>query len=342
MDSARQLPRLAEDAAFVPEHLLEGRAHVAVDCGRAPGTVLALSHWPDSGTPASLEADTSALIADRYLRRLAGADPPAGPTVSLLTNDHYDEDGLFALWLLLERPPEDAPARELAIAAAEAGDFATWADPWAARTAIAAMRMAERHTTPFPDVGRVLNRVRDRDPAGDLYLCILPRVAGLLADPERYRMLWAAEWAAVEADAALIDAGEARMWDEPDADLTVVETPRPLHELAVHPRTCRTRILMATPDGVLHVRHRYETWVRYVSRPLAPRVDLVPLVPRLQELEANPGTWVAEDMRAPRPMLYLRGDGRGPAPTSLSPERLAHELAAYLRARDGARPAAPR
>lgn len=328
------VPRVAEDAAFAPEHLLAGRDHVAVDCGIAPGTVLSLSHWPGSGTPAAYADDTSALIVDRYLRDPPGAD---APEVRLITNDHYDEDGLFALWMLLERPAEDAPERALAIAASEAGDFHTWTDPVAARTAIAAMRMAERRTTPFPEVGRILNRVRDRDPAGDLYEVILPRVGGLLADPDRHRMLWRDEWAQIEADIALLDAGDATVREEPAADLAIVRTPRRLHAMALYPRTRRMRVLESLPDGTTWVRHRYETWVEYVSRPLSPRVDLVPLLPRLQELERRPGTWAAEDMRAVRPMLYLRGSGHGPAPSSIEPERLAHELATYLSARGDGR-----
>lgn len=321
-------PRIADDAVFVPVHRLEGRPHVAVDCGRYPGTVLALSHWPAAGTPAPYEHDTSALIADRYLRNPPGPD---APEVGIVTNDHYDEDGLFAMWLLLERPAEGSPERELAIAASEAGDFGTWTDPWAPRTAIAAMRMAEPRFTPFPDVNRILHRVRDRDPAGDLYEVILPRVRRLLADPERFRMLWRADWERIEADMALIDSGEVRIDDVPEADLAVVRTPRPLHDMALYPRTPRMRVMQALPDGTISVRHRFETWVTYVSRPLAPRVDLTALVPRLQALEERPGTWVAEDMGVIRPLLYLRGDGHGPAPSSIGPDRLAAELVGFLR-----------
>lgn len=325
-------PRISEGAVFRPWQLARGGAHVAVDCAPAEGTVLVLSHWPAAGTPARWEDDTSALIADRYLR-----DPPSGdaPAVDVLTCDHYDEDGLFALWLLLERPAEGSPERALAIAGAAAGDFGTWTDPRAAWVALAAMRMAERGTTPFPDVARVLATARDRDPAGDLYAAVLPRVGRLLRDPERFRLLWAPDWERITADIALLDAGEARIREVPAADLAIVEAPRPLHDMAVHPRTGRMRILTARPDGALHLRHRYETWVRYVSRPLPARVDLAGLARRLQRLERNPGTWVAEDMAVIRPMTYLRGPRGGPAPSSIGPDRFAEELAATL-ARGGA------
>jgi hypothetical protein len=190
------------------------------------------------------------------------------------------------------------------------------------------MAMAERATTPFPEVGRALARAGGRDPAGALYRAILPRVGGLLADPDRYRLLWEGEWARVEADAALIDAGDATVEDRPGADLAIVRAPRPLHDMAVHPRTGSMRILTALPDGTLVLRHRYETWVDYASRALPPRVDLAPLLAALQELEREPGVWSFDGVDPIRPRLYL-ADARGrAAPSSLGADRLAGMLAA--------------
>lgn len=314
----------------MPVHDLAGRPHVAVDCAGRPGTVLALSHWPGAGTPPRLAADTSALIALRYLE-----SGPGGPPVDAMTCDHYDEDGLMALWLLRERPPAGDPARGLAVAAAEAGDFQTWTDPAAAKVAIAAMRMAERGHSPFPEVARILAGARGRDPAGDLYLALLGRVRRLLDDPDRHRLLWAPVWQRVEADMALLDAGDATIEERPGADLAIVRAPRRLHEMAVHPRTRRMRVMHATPDGVLVVRHRYETWVDYTSRPLSPRTDLAGLLPALRSREANRGLWMADDMAAVRPNLFLRGPRGAPAPSSLDPAELAGLLEEFLARRPG-------
>lgn len=325
------LPRVADGAAFVPMEELGATANIVVDGVPLPGTVLSLSHRPHSGTPAALRADTSALIVDRYLETPAGGD-----AVGAVTNDHYDEDGLFGIWLLLERPAQGSPQRRLAIAAAEAGDFATWSDPWAPRVAIAAMAMAERHTTPFPEVGRALARAGGRDPAGALYRTVLPRTGGLLADPERYRFLWKDRWAQVEADMALLDSGEATIDEEDAADLAIVRTPRALHPLAVHPRTRRLRTLTATHDGTLVLTHRYETWVDYASRDLAPRVDLTPLAEELQGRELLPGRWVFEGVETIMPRLFLSagpGHQAGPAPSSIPADRLVAELVAFLESR---------
>lgn len=319
------LPRVAPDAGFVPAEDLRGEPHAVVNGARLPGTALALSHWPDSGTPAALAADTSALIVNRYLR-----SKTAGPELRAVTNNHYDEDGLLGIWLLLERPAEGSPERALALAAAEAGDFGTWTDPWAARVAIAAMAMAERDRTPFPEVGRALARAGATDPAGQLYLAILPRTGGLLADPERYAVTWRSEWEVVEHDIALLDSGAATIEDHPGGDVAIVRAPRPLHDMAVHPRTPRTRILTATPDGILVLRHRYETWVTYASRALSPRVELGPLLPGLQAAERGGGAWRFDGVETMRARLYAADREGRPVASSLGPERLAAEVGEFL------------
>jgi hypothetical protein len=319
------LPRIAPDARFLPHDEVGGAPHVVVDGARLQGTALSLSHWPDSGTPPGLAADTSAGIVDRYL--CAGA---AGPEVGLATNNHFDEDGLLGLWLLLERPAEADPRRALALAAAEAGDFGTWRDPWAARCALAAMAMAERATTPFPAVLRALAPQASRDPSGAIYQALLPHVGRLLGDPARYRRFWAPAWGRVEGDLALLEAGGATIEEVPQADLAIVRTPRPLDPLAVNPRTERMRVLTATPDGTLVLQHRYETWVVFVSRPLAPRVDLAPLLPRLQEAERRPGVWRADDVRTILPRVYLAGPEGRAAPSSIGADGLADALVRFL------------
>lgn len=317
---AATVPRLAPDATFVPWEAVGDAPNIVVDGPRRAGTVLGLSHWPDADTPLHLAADTSAEIAARYVDLPAGGDE-----VAVVTNNHFDEDGLLAAWVVLEREPPGA-RRDLAIAAAEAGDFHTWRDPQAARCAIALMAMAERGTTPFPEVLRALNRAGSHDPAGELCRALLPRVSQLLDDPDRFRRLWATRWADVERDLATIDAGVASIADVPEADLALIRAPRLLDRLATYPRTDRMRVVTATPDGRLLLEHRYETWVRYVSRELTPRCDLTPVLDELQSLEEGPGLWRFEGVQHPLARLAPVDANGAPAPSTIEPMRFVEAL----------------
>jgi hypothetical protein len=113
-------------------------------------------------------------------------------------------------------------------------------------------------------------------------------------------------------------------------DAAVLRAPRPLHPMAVHPRTARMRVLTALPDGTLSLAHRYETWVDFASRPLAPRVDLTPLADRLQEMEERPGRWLFEGVDAITPRLFLAASGGRPGPSSIGADRLLSELASAI------------
>lgn len=313
-------PQLAPDARFVPYHEARGRPHIVVDGPFADGAVLGLSHWPDGRVPDALAADTSTEIVARYLDADAG-----GPQVGIVTNNHFDEDGLLAAWLLLERTPP-GPSRERAIAAAEAGDFHVWTEPAAAWTAIALMAMAERPTTPFPDVLRALNRAGGHDPAGAITRALLPHVGAVLDDPARYRRLWEPVWLRVEHDLGLLESGAATIEEIPGADLAIVRSPEPLARLAVHPHLDAMRVIHAPAGGRLWLEHRYETWVRFASRPLTPRVDLSPAAALLSTREAGGGTWRFEGVAHPVARLACVDSSGAPTTSRLTPDDVAEAI----------------
>lgn len=320
-----RVPRIAPGAGFTAWEDLAGRPNVVVDARATGGTLLTLSHHPGSGSPTSLRADTSAAIVDRYLD-LPGLDTGRGDVV--MTNDHYDEDGLFGLWLLAEQPGRADPARALAVEAAAAGDFAQWTRAEAARCAIAAMAMAEAPTTPLPGVRRALARATG-DPAGALYLEILPRTRRLLEDPERFRELWEPRWSRVERDRARIDSGEVALREFTEADLLVVESDGPLDDLALLPRSAMMRVLTIVPRIGTTLRYRYETWVDYASRALAARPPLAPLADRLARDERL-AEWRFDDPASPRPRLWSADRQGRPAPSSQDAERIVATVADQL------------
>jgi hypothetical protein len=305
-----QLPRISADATFRAANEVGGRPHVNVDGPQAPGIALGLSHWPDGGTPGQLLADTSTAIVARYLAAHA-----TGPLVDTVSNDHYDEDGLLAVWLLLARPPDGD--RERAMAAAEAGDFFTWSAPEDAMIALAAMAMAEPKTTPLPDVHRAFATRPGGDPTGAIYRAVLPHVGRLIDDPARFRPLWTDRWEQVVRDRGAVDSGDVRIDDSPVSDLAVVQAPSAVERLAVFPRIGSMRILWVHPDGAIQLEHRYETWVTFTSRPLPARKDLTTAALRLTERDRDGVTWRFDGVEHPRARLCPVDAAGRPSPTTL-------------------------
>lgn len=320
-----ELPRIAPGSEFVSWESLDGRPNVVVDARATDGTLLALSHHPGAGSPARVRADTSTAIVDRFLD-LPGDGRQSADVV--LTNDHYDEDGLFGLWLLMDQPGHDDPTRSLACAAAAAGDFATWSRPEAAWCAITVMALAEAPTTPLPGVRRALRRALGTDPAGALYAEVLPRVRRVLEDPERFAELWQPRWRRVTRDLARLDAGTVSLEEDAAADLAIVEADGPIDDLALMSRTAMSRILTIGAGGAT-LRYRYETWVDFASRPLPPRLPLGPLTERLATDDAGNG-WRCDDETAPRPRLWSCGPDGRPAPSSREPAAIRAIIADYL------------
>src|ERR1044071_3166242 len=105
--------------------------NVVVDGSANPTTLLTLSHWPKSGTPAALKADTSAEIAFKYL------DLPAFHVdAEVVTNNHFDQDGLVGVFTL-SNPDTAQQHRAFLIDVACAGDFGCFHSRDAARVAFA-------------------------------------------------------------------------------------------------------------------------------------------------------------------------------------------------------------
>src|SRR6266513_5580077 len=92
------------------------------------------SHWQGNETPASLKADTSTEIALNLVAAPNRNELTRG--IELVTNNHFDTDGVLSVWTVLtgERASD---LRERLIPAAEAGDFSEFTNENAERASIA-------------------------------------------------------------------------------------------------------------------------------------------------------------------------------------------------------------
>jgi hypothetical protein len=328
--------------SYVPVQQIGDRPHVMVDGAARPGTVMTLSHWPRSSTPKMLRRDLSAQIVLRALE----TGYASGAGTDLATIDHYDEDGVLALGLLLT-PGLAEVHGEIAVEAARVGDFGVVRERRAALVAFALATLADPQRTPI-NVPR-----HARDPkTGRLEMCglatehALSMLEDLVSDPQSFETLWRDEAAAF--DAAVAGMGKwVRLEELPDHDLAIVRVEpggaaarsaswgeHVIHPASVNSSTARLRVAMIADDR-LEVRFRYESWVRLASRRPRPRVDLSGLVSSLDKLEPDGARWCFDGAGATHPVLRTIGG----APSGISPDQFVESVVEHLVQLDDGPPA---
>jgi len=314
---------------FVPYHELGDLPNVVVDGAAAPSTVLTLSHWPGSPTPPELLDDLSAQIVFRAL-----AEPERFVGVDIVTNNHFDQDGLVSAFTLVD-PDAALARRELLVDLARAGDFGTFESRDAVRLAFAIAAFEDPARSPL-DADVLAGSYEQQ--CGRLYEVLLPRVAELVDHPESIRPLWEDEDACLSESLDAIERGVVRIEEHPALDLAVVTVPtawgdraatrftmtrtEAVHPSAVNQSTSCLRVLVEH-GGSYQLELRYETWVMFRSRAVLPRPDLRLLAARLDEREPGTAHWTADGPGALTPHLQVDG-------SELPPEVVRAEVESFL------------
>ena len=304
---------------YLPYAAASSEPNVIVDGTPNDRTLITLSHWRRSGTPADLMADTSTAIVFNYLDR-----PDLHVPADVVSNNHFDEDGLVGIYALLE-PEAAASRRDLLIDVAQAGDFGVFRSRRAARIAFAISAHVDPAMSPFPRP--LFDRPAPQVEEG-LYRALLDVLPRLLADVDEYRSLWGPEDAGLTNTEHLFDAGRVTIEEQPELDLAVVRGPSAgeWHPMAVHTRTAATRLLLVHGARV-EFRYRYESWVQMASRRPALRVDLTALAGELTREDGADGRWRFEGVEHITPRMYREGGA-----SILTPEDIRRRLEAALRA----------
>jgi len=217
----------------------------AISCdGLVPGAALDLSHWAKNKTPEEFKADTSVEIALRFVGKTAPSDAP-----SVVVNNHFDADGVLAVWSLLE--PELATAHAgIIVAAAEAGDF----EEWPAETRGIWLNMAIR-------------RMVTLKPDASAYPIALAALGALVQDIEAREDLWGTSFATLleaerrarAGDVVAYSNGPIRVFHHKPG---IPKAPGPvLAKLGATAEGVR-RLLLAfeQPDGSFEYRYELPRW----------------------------------------------------------------------------------
>jgi hypothetical protein len=290
-----------------------GEPNIVVDGSPNDATVLTLTHWPGYPQPEGFEFDLSAEMAFHYL------DAPLDhPPTEIVTNNHFDQDGLVGIHALVN-PEGSLDHRQLLIDVAAAGDFATFRDRRAARASMVIDAYADSDRSPIAD--RLVGSYDAQCVV--LYEETLPLLLSIATDGDRYRDLWAEEDEELTASETAIAEGIVTIDEVSDIDLAIVTIPDressrrghrfagmsfdDIHPMALHNATGCFRLL------VIHGRRyqyldRYETWVQYRTRRPLPRVDMRPLAERLTESEHGSAQWAASAPGGLTPSLHAEGE----------------------------------
>jgi hypothetical protein len=295
--------------------------NIIVDGAANSHTVLTLSHWPKSGSPAELKADTSTAFVFNYLDA-----PEYHVDVEAVSNNHFDEDGLVGIFALLQ-PSFAQRHRDLLVDVAQAGDFGVFDRRDAARIAFVLSAFADPDSSPLP--AELFTRSYPVL-AGELYVRLVDVLPRLVVSVEDYRALWEREDTRLTASEEVIDQGLVTIDEQRDLDLAIVRVPDALtvecHPFALHNRTACNRLLLVQGRRV-ELQFRYESWVQLASRRPAARVDLSELASELNRDETSGGRWVFDGVERITPKLHLEGS----AHTSWAPDTIVTRVEHHLR-----------
>jgi hypothetical protein len=321
---------------------LEDVPKLSVD-GLVPASVH-FSHWQGNQTPARVKADSSTEIALNVVAAPDRLELTEG--IELVTNNHYDTDGVLSVWAMLTGEHALGLRDEL-IAAAEAGDFS-------ANTGAAAIRASlvlQGGDGFVPDTGVASPLARHLAGAACVdearaYALVLPEVERVLTRTNYYEHLWHDEWELIEASLESFASGASQVEEDASTGLSVVTLSRTLYGAGGFSPTrhaapytaitehARGRIyLIAVPLDKAwgyRVDYPYYSWAETVVRPPVSRYDFAPLIARLAALEQNrEGRWQIDTQGLSSAFNFAGADGQLCA-SSLAPEKVAEELRAEL------------
>ena len=296
------------------------------------------SHWQGNQTPASVKADTS---TETVLNVVAAPNrAELTRSIDLVTNNHFDTDGVLSVWAMLtgERA---LPLREKLVAAAEAGDFSEFSSVDGVRASI----VIQGSDSPVDKSGSPLAAQLAGGPVDDeaqAYLLVLPHVEDVIKNTGKYEELWRDQWVRIEMALDSFAKGKSSVYESRAARLCIVElAPEvfgasgfdPLRHVA--PFTAISHAargdlyLIATPlqgGWAYRLDYPYYSWAETVVRRKIDRRDFSGAMKQLNELEKNSsGTWRVDSSELASAAKFVDQNGRLAA-SQLEPQVVVHPI----------------
>jgi hypothetical protein len=321
-----------EGLAKIPKLSIDGTVDNAIH----------FSHWKGNQTPASVKADTSTEIA---LNLVAAPDrQELTQGIDLVTNNHFDTDGVLSVWTVLtgERALE---SRQQLIAAGEAGDFSELSTEDGVRASIVIQGSDSSTDNAGSPLARQLAGTAVADDAR-AYELVLPEVERVLTRTNDYESLWREPWDRIATALDSFAKGASRVVEDDEAKVSLITlAPEIFSEAGFKPTRhaapftaisnhARGELfVIATPlDGGWSYRldYPYYSWAETIVRPLIKRRDFSLFISQLNELEkSTAGVWRLDLSEMTSAMKFSEQSGKLAA-SGLHPEFVADHLHKFL------------
>jgi uncharacterized protein DUF6687 len=296
------------------------------------------SHWNGNQTPPSVKADTSTEIALNLVAATNRDELTQG--IDLVTNNHFDTDGVLSVWSVLNGE-RALPLREKLIAGAEAGDFSELSSQDGVRASI----VIQGSDSPIDKSGSPLAQQlagEDFNDEARAYELVLPHVEDVIAHTNEYEPLWRESWSRIDTALDSFAKGASRVEEIGDAKISLVTLApeifgangfdptrhaAPFTAISNHARG--ELFLIATPlesGWAYRLDYPYYSWAVTVVRPKIERRDLSELMNQLNDLEGNPSAkWRLDSSELASAAKFLDEHGKLAA-SRLEPDLIATQL----------------
>ncbi|HET6861728.1 MAG TPA: DUF6687 family protein [Pyrinomonadaceae bacterium] len=283
------------------------------------------SHWNGNETPPEVKADTSTEIA---LNLVASPNKPTLTRgIELVTNNHFDTDGVLSVWTVLNGE-RALKFRDLLIAAAEAGDFSEFSS----KDGICVSLAIQGNDQAFPneDTASPLARSVAKEAVTDdarSYDLVLPQVESLLTNPAAFESLWLEGWSRISAAMKSFESAKSRVQELGGTGVTLITLAQELFgENGFNPTrhlvpfTAISKFangelfVVAVPSNngwCYRIDYPYYSWAETVVRPRVARRDLSGVVESLNRRERNSGgRWQTDDRELTSAVKFVDENGR--------------------------------
>ena len=301
------------------------------------------SHWQGNETPAQLKADTSTEIALNLVAAPNRNELTRG--IELVTNNHFDTDGVLSVWTVLTGEPA-LDLREQLIPAAEAGDFSEFKTEAAVRASI--VIQGSDQPIPNSDSHSPLAAQLGGSNVDDAraYELVLPEVERVLTKTNEYEPLWRDAWDKIATAMESFERGASTVTEFGEAGVSLIALApdvfspsgfKPTRHAAPYTaisRYAKGRLFLVTTPlrngWAYRIDYPYYSWAETVVRPRIPRRDFSQLLTELNQLEGvHTGMWKSDSSELASAIKFLSSDGTLAAST-LTPDEVAKAVCAQM------------